>query len=39
MYVALGRVANDSFVVFAGCWVGFDIYSKGAVELELQSGI
>ena len=39
MYVALGGIANDSLVVFAGRRIGLDVDAEGAVELELQSKI
>jgi hypothetical protein len=39
VHVALGGIANDSLVVFAGRRIGLDVDAEGAVELELQSRI
>lgn len=37
MHISLGRIADNSFVVFAGCWICFNVNAESAVELELQS--
>lgn len=37
VHIALCGIPNDSFVVLAGCGVGFDVDTECAVKLQLQT--